>query len=422
MIVGFFTSELSHELGNYAGGLGNIAIEMINYLSKDNSIHLHVFTLSKKNEYSPSSSKEKNITYHWFPMNMFGTLNNNNYNSYMKSFCDAVNYYIIEKFLSSDPNYFDILHYHDWMVIPILLTLHTLKFPKVKRILHLHSTEYARIGNKILYQDSESLYKHNLEMQGCHAADLVIPVSEGFGEEIIQLYNVPKDKVRFVNNGINFTEWLSNRTDHKSIRATIGINEDDPVIVFCGRLVWQKNPKILLDSFINILPVYPRARLIFLGDGHMKTEMENITKKLKIYGNSVHFLGNVHGKAKMDWYSTAQLVAVPSRNEPFGLIILEAYISGTPVIIPNNIAPAKFLHNNISYMFSFNNDDEYRSIDELQKQILFAFKNKDVTKRMGMEGKEYVLRNFSSDIMGENIKRCYKDILNKNNLYKELFE
>ena len=422
MHIGFFTSELSHKNGNYAGGLGNVAVEMINYLSKKPDIDLYVFSLSKNlNGPRVVVEKEHKVIYHWFPMSLFGILTNNNYNTYMQDFSQAVLLYLIENYLTKDPAFFNIAHFHDWMVIPILLNLHSLKYPKIRRILHMHSTEYGREGNKINYHDDtrsrESLYKHNLEMVGCHSADLVIPVSKGFGEELVRLFGIPKDKVRFVNNGMNFDFYISNRTDHHSVRSNLGIADDDPVIVFCGRLVWQKNPRLLLESFMLVHAVNPRVKLLFLGDGDMKGELQDYCKLKKVFGTAVHFLGSTNGKAKLDYYSTANLVAVPSFNEPFGLIIIEAYASGTPVIIPNNIAPTSFLYPEIAYMC---NPD----VESFSKTILQAIRNKDETKIMGVKGKEYVLSCMKDTDMGNNIYNIYSElsgIKSKNNIIGKIF-
>lgn len=402
MRIAFLTSELSHRNGNYMGGLGNVAIEMLNYLSKDDTNQYYVFSLTKNDHLNITIEQDGKIKYHWFPMRMFGELRDNNYNEFMMAFSKKVTLYIIEQYLCRNNDFFNIMHFHDWMVIPIMIRLHRLNFPKMIRILHMHSTEYARIGNQINYNDKESIYRHNLEMQGCCSADLIIPVSEVFGEEIVRLFGVSEDKVRYVDNGLDLSSWINHKPD-PYIRSSIGISMDDPVILFCGRLVWQKNPQMLMEAFINTLPAHPRARLVFIGDGHMKPELEKIARKKDLFGKSIFFLGSINGKAKYDWYRTSLLVAVPSFNEPFGLIVIEALISNSPVLIPSNIAPARYLKKSpkeCAYIYEPN-------LNDMTRVISLAIRQKEKTIEMGINGCEFVKEHFTSEIMCKKIEKIY---------------
>lgn len=214
---------------------------------------------------------------------------------------------------------------------------------------------------------------------------------------------------------MNYTEWL----DHNHIlipenaRSSIGLLPTDIVIVFCGRLVWQKNPKLLLDAFINILPMIPNAKLIFLGDGHMKNELEGIADAKKLWKKSVHFLGNISGQRKLEWYRTCDCVVVPSFNEPFGLIVLECLISKRPVFIANNISPAEFLIDQ-QHCVKFE-----PIIEDLTFKLQSSLKNKTLMNYIGETGYNYVLNNFNDKSMAQKLEVIYETLYKKEILIEE---
>lgn len=197
--IAFITSEFNHKLGKPMGGLGNVAAEMINYFMNRN-IQIYVFSLSMIKSNKVVVMTENNIKYHWFPEQMIRGLNMHDFNSSMCNLCKYISEYIQSTYLIRDPNYFHILHVHDWMVIRVLLELNSYKYPNLRRILHMHSSEYGRNGNKMIYEDTASMERYNLEMVGCHAADLVIPVSDTFGKEIIDMFLISPTKVTTVYN------------------------------------------------------------------------------------------------------------------------------------------------------------------------------------------------------------------------------
>ncbi len=409
MIIAFFTPELSHPSGKRIGGLGNVALEMINYLSQNEMVELYVFSPSSINANEIHKEEDTNITYHWFPDNLIGVDSNENFNKYIMSMNSMMIDYVEKEYLSMDNEFFQIIHCHDWMTAPIILKLHTLKYPKIRRIFHLHSSEIGRNGNKILYNDKDSMQRHLLEVQGSHSADLVITVSELFKEEISNNFNVSLDKIHFVNNGMNFDPWIGKEIDDKhEIRKSIGggmiIGKNDPVFLFCGRIVWQKNPKLLLDAFLLLANKFPNAHLVYMGDGHMKYKLEQMAKKQNIINKQVHFLGSVYGQDKIKWYRSADCLVVPSFNEPFGLIFIESLICKTPVLYPLNVAANKFLTNG-KHGLSF----QTKSI-ELAKVMLRVINEPKEMRKIGECGYDHVLKNFNLKVMGKSLYAEYEEI------------
>lgn len=402
--VAFITSELSHPMGKMMGGLGNVALEMLKYLSGIPELTIYVFSLSTVSKKEPFVQIDGNIRYHWFPEQLYGDLKVDDFTVFMNKFNIHLTKYILDTYITKDQS-FDIMHFHDWMVIRTMLNIRT---PSVKKILHMHSSEYGRNGNHYLPgEDYRSREKVFLEVSGCHDANLVVAVSKVFADELHEHMFVPREKLIYLNNGMSFKEWLV-PTDHMNARHSIGLNESDPVVLFCGRLVYQKNPELLLRAFIKVQQVIPRARLIFLGDGHMKNELESIAQSAGVWQTAVHFLGAVYGTRKIEWYQTADVMVVSSFNEPFGLIVLESLISRTPVMVCNNISPIGFLQK--EHMIPFE-----PTVDDLASRMISYLKNKPLLKQMGEHGYNYVLENFNENVMGKGLYDIYKNVVNKPN-------
>ena len=407
MKIGFFTSELSHRMGKKIGGLGNVALEMLQYLSKKHDT-VYVFSASNQKGNKVIVQQEANITYHWFPDSMIGVNGKIYFNKYIRSFNNHIKSYLQKTYFSKDPNYFDIIHVHDWMTISIILSLNIIPHPKTRKILHMHSSEYGRSGNQVNYHDDASMYRHNLEMQGCHAADLVIAVAQVFKEELVGNFNVDYNKIHVVHNGMDYTSWLplTLNNDYDSIRSTVGLSQTDQVILFCGRIVWQKNPRLILDAFKIIAGKLPNARLVFMGDGHMVSELEDEARKVGLWQTRIHFLGCVYGENKKKWFATAQCLVVSSFNEPFGLIFLEALICKTPVLYPSNISANKFLKHQVHGLRFEPNKTS------LAQQIIYMLKHSSKARMMGEHGFEYVQKTFNVDVMGEKLFEEYMMINN----------
>jgi len=102
----------------------------------------------------------------------------------------------------------------------------------------------------------------------------------------------------------------------------------DPVVLFLGRLVPSKGCDVLLRAMVEI----PHGRLKILGDGPERNSLEELAKRLGV-DSRTEFLG-WNSPAQVEGHlATARVLAVPARwPEPFGLVALEAYSSGCPVV------------------------------------------------------------------------------------------
>ncbi|HET6348124.1 MAG TPA: glycosyltransferase family 4 protein, partial [Candidatus Krumholzibacteria bacterium] len=224
---------------------------------------------------------------------------------------------------------FDVIHAHDWLAANALIWI------KQGRgrpgVLTMHSTEYARCGNTFPPGRSERIRAQ--ERAGTYWADRVICVSGAVRRELAWMYEVPEWKTDVIPNGVHARRF-QRPIDVAAVRRSYDVGPMDPMIVFSGRMEWQKGPDLLLEAFPAVLGRHARAKLLYVGDGSMRAGLEQRARNLGI-AHAVRFLGRRDEDAIAALYQCADGVCVPSRNEPFGIVILEAWSAGTPVIVTN---------------------------------------------------------------------------------------
>ena len=143
-------------------------------------------------------------------------------------------------------------------------------------------------------------------------------------------YGVPPACVKVIPNGVDEKDYPN--VDAAEFRRRLGI-PDAPIILFMGRLNPIKGPDLLLQAFLQARHVFPNHHLVFAGpDGGLLAALRETVERSGVNG-FVHFTGYVGGADKSAAYHTAELLAVPSRQEAMSIVAIEAGFCGTPVLL-----------------------------------------------------------------------------------------
>jgi len=237
---------------------------------------------------------------------------------------------------------FNIVHAHDWLAANALIWI---RHRRGRRgILTIHSTEYGRCGN--VFHNGPSVRIRYQERAGTYWADRVIAVSNALKREIQWMYEVPESKLSVVYNGVNtsnFDGWV----EPAPIRKRYAIGPTDPMVLFVGRITQQKGPDLMMEAFPYVLKYHPRAKFVFAGEGEMRRGMETRAHQLGV-AHAMRFVGFQTNGTLADLYKSCDVVCVPSRNEPFGIVILEAWSAGKPVVSTRNGGPEEFVWHEVN--------------------------------------------------------------------------
>lgn len=220
---------------------------------------------------------------------------------------------------------FDVIHAHDWLVAYAAKTLkNSYNMPIVATI---HATESGRNSG---IHDEQQRYINDTEWMLTYEAAEVIVNSNYMKGEIQRLFGLPYDKINVVPNGVNMTSFNGVERDYIFRRRFAMDNEK--IILFMGRLVYEKGVQHLIAAMPKILEGYHDTKLVIAGKGGMIDELKAQAETLGI-SQKVYFAGYLSGKDVQKMYKAADISVFPSTYEPFGIVALEAMLSERPVVV-----------------------------------------------------------------------------------------
>jgi glycosyltransferase involved in cell wall biosynthesis len=348
---------------------------------------VHVFT--RMNRGQSHYELIHGVHYHRCPFQL-----HSNFIEEVNSMCRSFVHYVFatEHFLGAP---FDIVHAHDWLAANAMIWIKQGR--RRKCIFTIHSTEYGRCGNN--FYGGQCARIRFQERAATYWADRVISVSHALKKEIMWMYEVPEWKVRIIYNGVDprhFEGWLN----PGGVKARYGIGPMDPTVLFVGRMVYQKGPDLLMEAIPSLLRYYPQAKFIFAGDGNMRPALEQRAWQIGV-SHATRFLGFRNGHELPELYKTCDVVCVPSRNEPFGIVVLEGWSAGKPVVVTKNGGPDEFVWHEVNGL------KIYPHPGSVGWGLGTLFTNFEWARWMGHNGRVAVESSFTWDHVADRVLDVY---------------
>ncbi len=220
---------------------------------------------------------------------------------------------------------FDVIHAHDWLVANSAKTLKNAY--DIPLIATIHATESGR--NSGIHDDTQR-YINDTEWMLTYESSEVIVNSNFMKGHIQGLFGLPFEKINVIPNGINLTNFIGIERDFEFRRKYALDNEK--IILYMGRLVYEKGVQHLISAMPKILNGYNDAKLVIAGKGGMMDELKAQAEALGL-GNKVYFTGYLDSKQVQKMYKCADIAVFPSTYEPFGIVALEAMLAGVPTVV-----------------------------------------------------------------------------------------
>lgn len=229
----------------------------------------------------------------------------------------------------------DVIHAHDWMVTHSAVTAQSLiRCPIVATF---HATEAGRHQGWLPNDLSRAI--HSVEWWLAQESARTITCSAHMRWEATRLFGLPEDEVSVIPNGIDLAEWTTS-ADARG-RARDRYASGAPLVVFAGRLEWEKGIQTLLDATLLLRRQFRDVRLVVAGRGGREADLHRQAERLRL-GSTVQFTGWLPEDELHALIAAADVSVVPSLYEPFGLVALEAAALGTPVIVSDTGGLAEF--------------------------------------------------------------------------------
>lgn len=208
-------------------------------------------------------------------------------------------------------------------------------------------------------------------------------------------YGVREDSIVTIPNGIDPEDFKDDNVD--DFRSKYGLGRS-PFVLFMGRLNPAKGPDLLLKAFCNARNDLAPYHLVFAGpDQDMSLELKALVAQHNL-GDRVHFLGYVGGSDKSRAYRAADLLVIPSRREAMSIVVLEAGVSGTPVLITDQCGFNEIAVTGGGTVVA-------ASVDDLQRGLVDLLKDRAGLKLSGEHLKAFVLKHFLWDsIIGKYVQ------------------
>jgi glycogen(starch) synthase len=311
---------------------------------------------------------------------------------------------LINGLIKKEGDHFDVVCIHDWLSsISGIITKNETKVPVV---FHVHSTEWGRSGGR------GSKVVSYLESATAEATDRIITVSHAMQEDLAR-HGWPKSKISVVWNGVDperYNPRKCKKGDVKKIRHKYGIQDDECMLFFLGRLTWVKGVRNLVQAMPLILEECPKTKLVILGKGEEQTDIVETARRLEIEDNVVCHFEFVPEDERILHYAASDVCIFPSIYEPFGIVSLEAMSMAKPIVVGAQ-GVVGFREQVLSSGPEQNgihvNGGDPEDIAWGVKQLL---KDPKRAKKWGANGRKRVLRYFTWTKAAEQTLEIYKTV------------
>lgn len=219
----------------------------------------------------------------------------------------------------------DLIHVHDWLTAEVGIALkHHWRVPLIATI---HATERGRGRGDLNGHQSQQI--NDLEWRLTYEAWRVIVCSHFMARQIREYFATPPDKIDVISNGVHIPpQPFATPADWVAFRRRFAA-DNEALVIFVGRLVYEKGVHILLEAWPRVVAELP-ARLVIAGAGSASDDLRLRAAEL---GVSVEFLGFISDEDRNRLYAVGDVAVFPSLYEPFGIVALEAFAAGCPVIV-----------------------------------------------------------------------------------------
>jgi D-inositol-3-phosphate glycosyltransferase len=330
-MISVHTSPLAQPGTGDAGGMNVYVLETARRLAR-RGVGVDLFTRTTTSKVPPRVDVEHGVVVHHIAAGPYEGLSKEDLPGQLCAFAAG----LMRIAAHAPAGYYDLVHSHYWLSgqvgwlaadrwnVPRVHTMHTM----------------ARVKNLALAEGDtpEPLGREIGEAQVVEAADRIVANTDTEARELVDLYAADPAKVAVANPGVDLEVFTPGA--QAQARAALGLAPDAAVLLFVGRVQPLKGPDVLIRAAADLGARRPelRSRLVVAvlggasGSGvRHPMGLDVLAADLGI-GSQVHFAPPVDRETLAQWYRAADVVAVPSHSESFGLVALEALACGASVV------------------------------------------------------------------------------------------
>ena len=227
----------------------------------------------------------------------------------------------------------------------------------------------------------------------------IIAVSEHLRKDLVKI-GIPAEKISTIYNGVDPT--MFNPADRQYVRESLGFPPYSFVIGTVARLIPAKGVDLFIEALALVKKNNPSIKGVIVGDGPEALKLQTLARSLGIAGG-IRFLGYRNDVPKL--LSAFDLFVLSSRQEGFGISVLEAQYSGLPVIASAAGGIPEIVRHGVDGLLFPAGD-----YSALADRISFLLEKPDYRHTLALEGKRKVKESYTSDRMIQSTLQLYSGL------------
>ncbi|MEG2321960.1 MAG: glycosyltransferase [Bacilli bacterium] len=286
-------------------------------------------------------------------------------------------------------------------------------------VVHTYHTSYEEIVDYVtkgFFENSSKKAAEYFAKFYCDktVSELIVPTKK--------TYDLFKDKYKVKRNiyivptGVEIERYNPNKFNKNTIlklKEKIGLKQNDVILLYVGRLGYEKNIQYLINNHANIVKKNPNCKLVIVGDGPEKEKLMKLVTKNKIT-NNVIFTGKVSLEEVGLYYQLGDIFVTASLAETQGLTVLEALAAYLPCVVIKDDSYKDAIIDGING-FMFKNKKNY--IDIINDLV----SNKEKRLFMANEAGASSL-NHSASVFGDRVLKVYRLAIGEKNVPKNFLD
>lgn len=288
----------------------------------------------------------------------------------------------------------DVIHAHHYT--PYFYGIMAIWYCRMVRAAHVPKMVFTEHGIHYPYRKKRKRLLVNPLL--CRLADELVTIAQHTKSNLAKYENYPKKKMGIIYNGIDLSAF-SEPIHVIAKKASLEIAPESQIVGMVARLDPVKNHGMLLRAFQKVASRFPDSRLLIVGDGPMRSDLESLAKTLEI-SKQVHFLGSRQDIPEL--LKIMDIFVLSSFSEGMSITLLEAMAAGVPVVA-TDVGGNREVVAEGKNGFLVPNDD----MEVLSQRLALLLRDQQVRSAMGKAGRQRAEAHFSLEHTVTRYTRLY---------------
>jgi 1,2-diacylglycerol 3-alpha-glucosyltransferase len=242
----------------------------------------------------------------------------------------------------------------------------------------------------------------------CNAVNAVVVPSQPM-LDVLRTYGI-KTKANVIPTGLQAGSFAE--ADGMSFKQQYGIENNRPMLLYVGRVAFEKNIPFLFEMIKVLAERHPNVLLVVAGEGPAEKALHQLAMTLKIEDN-VKFIGYLDRNKELNaCYKSADVFVFSSKSETQGLVLLEAMAQGTPVVAIAELGTASILVEGEGAMIAS------ESTLAFSEKVASLIEDSEQRDALGERAKDYTLRMWTAEVQAQRMASFYQKTVEQYQLKK----